>query len=87
MVRVFARRPGTYDPLALAATSLDVSLQDQAQFVDEYAGPVTAAVDRWDCALVRFAAVETTGRDPADGDLALDPSTERDPCSSRIDLH
>jgi len=85
VLRAFARRPGTYDPLALAATSLDVSLQDLARFVGEYAEPVTVSVDRWDCALVQFAAAETAGRDPAGGDLALDPPGKRG--SDRLDLH
>jgi|GEM_PF-6385129 len=55
-----ARRPGVYDPIALAATSLDVALQDLRVFVGEYARPVTVALDRWDCTLVVFAALETT---------------------------
>jgi hypothetical protein len=66
-----ARRPDVCDPLALAATSLDVALQDLRAFVGEYAAPVTVAIDRWDCALVRFAAVVTRRPRSADGDLVF----------------
>lgn len=83
-LRTFARRPGVYDPLALAATSLDVALQDLLRFVRDSGDPVTVSLDRWDCALVQFAA-GTVSRDPADGDLALDP-TGRGPAPSRLDL-
>lgn len=82
-LRTLARRPGVYDPLALAATSLDVALQDLLQFVRDSAGSVTVSLDRWDCALVRFAA-ETVRRDPTDGDVALEPAGRCAP--DRLDL-
>lgn len=86
-LRTFARRPRVYDPLAVAATSLDVALQDLRQFVCDSAGSVTVSIDRWDCALVQFAVAETLGRDADDGDLSLDPSGGRGSDRSRLDLH
>jgi hypothetical protein len=74
ILTAFARRPGVYDPLALAATSLDVALQDLLQFVREYTAPVTVSLDRWDCALVQFAVAAVLGRDSDDGDLTLTSS-------------
>lgn len=83
-LRTFARRPRVCDPLAVAATSLDVALQDLLQFVCDSAGSVTVSLDRWDCALVQFAVAETLGRDADDGDLSLDPAGRG---SDRLDLH
>lgn len=66
-LRRLAGTPGLSDAITIAATSLEVSLQDLLQHTRRRDRPVTVDLDVFDVALVTYARLETT----ADASSAL----------------
>jgi hypothetical protein len=62
VLRSLADGPEERARLAVAATSLEVALEDLGEYVTARDGPVRVALDVWDWTLVTFASLEAAGR-------------------------